>query len=181
MTLGQKIRELRRHKKMRIQDIAENTGYSKALISRIENDSVIPSIASVRNIAAVLDITLHELFAAAEDENVSVVKKKDRKTKDIKKSRIQIESLCENVTGNKMAASIMTIPPGASVKEEAKERIEEKWWHVLGGKLEVVAGELKYELAKGDSIYSNSKEPCEYKNPTSRKASALVITTPFSQ
>jgi transcriptional regulator with XRE-family HTH domain len=180
MTLGYEIRELRRHNKMRIQDIAEKTGYSKALISRIENDSVIPSIASVRNIASVLDITLHELFAAAEKDRISVVKKKDRKAKEIKGNSIQVESLCENITGNKMMAVMMTFPPGAAVKEEAKEGIEEKWWHVLGGKLEIVADGKKYELAAGDSIYAHSTETCEYRNPTSRNTSALVIVTPSS-
>ncbi|MHC4664309.1 MAG: helix-turn-helix domain-containing protein, partial [Planctomycetota bacterium] len=62
MTLGEKIRKLRHDGEMTLQDIAGKTGYSKALISRIENDSVSPSINSLVKIAAALEIRLYELF-----------------------------------------------------------------------------------------------------------------------
>ncbi|NQU08348.1 MAG: helix-turn-helix transcriptional regulator [Candidatus Abyssubacteria bacterium] len=179
MTLGEKIRNLRQDKKMTLQDVAGETGYSKALISRIENDSVSPSIGSLVKIASALDIRLYELFAAVEGTFASVVRKKDRRSRTIAGGKIKVEGLNEDSSDSKLGAVIMTFDSGTSASEgKAKAHAGEEWWHVLKGELEAAVGERKYRLAAGDSLYVSSSMPHAWRNAGKGKASALVVMTP---
>ena len=45
--IGAKIKELRRAHKMTLQDVANEIGFSTALISQIENNNVSPPIATL--------------------------------------------------------------------------------------------------------------------------------------
>ena len=177
MTLGQKIRSLRLGKKMTLQDVAGETGYSKALISRIENDSVSPSIGSLIKITTTLDITLHELFATVEGKSISIARKKDRSSQTLPGGKIRIEGLCDRSADSKLAAVIMTFDPGSSATD-GSPRPGEEWWYMLKGKLEAVIGEMSYSLGEGDSMYLNSSVPHSWKNPAKGKAKALVLVTP---
>lgn len=177
MTLGKKIRKLRLDKKMTLQDVAGITGYSKALISRIENDSVSPSIGSLIKISSALDIMLHELFAAVEAKGTSVVRKKDRSSQALDGGSIKVEGLSD-ASDDRLAAVLMTFEPGASAGGgNVKTHPGEEWWHVLKGKLEAVVDQTKYELDEGDSIYLDSSLPHVWRNPARGKATALVLVT----
>jgi transcriptional regulator with XRE-family HTH domain len=177
MTLGEKIRKLRHDRKMTLRDIAEKTGYSKALISRIENDSVSPSINSLVKIAQALEIKLYRLFASVEGSPPVVVKKKGRSTRTPASESIRVESLSGDDGENKMNAAIMTFDSGAGVSErKSKSPTCEEWWTVLKGRLEVLVGDNRFELSEGDSIYLNSSAPHSLKNLEKTKAMTLVTT-----
>ena len=134
MTLGEKLKKLRLERKMTLQDVADQTGYSKALISRIENDSVSPSVSSLLKISGALQIKLHDLFAAIEGSKLSVVKKTGREAV-FSEDGIRIESLCSLAGGRKMDAVIKTFESGAT--SEQVNSGKEEWWYVLKGKLMV--------------------------------------------
>ncbi len=178
MTLGEKIRGLRHGRKMTLQDVAVTTGYSKALISRIENDSVSPSINSLVKIASAFDIKLYELFAAVEGRNPVIVKKRNRSAEALSGGKIQAEDLSDRNRDNKLTPVIMTFDPGADISDgKPKTHGGEEWWHVLKGRLEAVVGENRYELGEGDSIYLKSSSPHKLRNPAKSKATALVLVT----
>jgi transcriptional regulator with XRE-family HTH domain len=178
MTLGEKLKKLRLEKKMTLQDVAQSTGYSKALISRIENDSVSPSIGSLRKITAVLEIKLHELFAAIEGGRTSVIRKNSRKSQTLAGGKIKVEGLCQGAAGSKMDAVIKTFESGATSKEEKAAHAGEEWWYVLKGRLETSVGETTLELNEGDSVYVVSPASRKWRNPAKGKTSALVVRRP---
>ncbi len=178
MTLGEKLKKLRLEKKMTLQDVAQRTGYSKALISRIENDSVSPSIGSLGKITSVLEIKLHELFAAVEGGRTSVIRKNSRKSHTLAGGKIKVEDLCEGAPGSKMDAVIKTFESGASSREEKGAQTGEEWWYVLKGRLETSAGETTLELSEGDCMYLVSPAARKWRNPAKGRTSALVVRTP---
>ena len=177
MTLGEKIRKLRHDGSMTLQDIAGKTGYSKALISRIENDSVSPSINSLVKIAAALEIKLYELFAAVEAKAPSVTRRKSRLSSTTADGTIRVENLSGNIEDAKMSAVIMTFEPGAEISSaSAKTGTGEEWWTVLKGNLEAVVGDNRFDLGEGDSIYLNSSVWHNLKNLGKAKTRALVVS-----
>lgn len=178
MTLGEKLKMLRLEKKMTLQDVAQRTGYSKALISRIENDSVSPSIGSLRKIASVLEIKLHELFAAIEGGRTSVIRKNSRKSHTVAGGKIKVEALCQGAAGSKMDAVIKTFESGATSREEKTTQAGEEWWYVLKGRLETSVGETTLELNEGDSVYVVLPSPRRWRNAAKGRTSALVVKTP---
>ena len=46
--IGQKIKTLRKERKLTLQDVANETGFAPALISQIENNNVSPPIATLQ-------------------------------------------------------------------------------------------------------------------------------------
>ncbi|MCK5913067.1 MAG: helix-turn-helix transcriptional regulator, partial [Desulfuromusa sp.] len=56
--IGQKIKTLRKERKLTLQDVANETGFSPALISQIENNNVSPPIATLSKIARFFDVKM---------------------------------------------------------------------------------------------------------------------------
>jgi transcriptional regulator with XRE-family HTH domain len=158
--------------------VAGKTGQSKALISRIENDSVSPSVSSLMKISAALQIKLHELFAAIEGSKISVIKKGGRESRAIKDG-VKVESLCPlSAAGRKMDAVIKTFDSGAASEQVKLGKGGEEWWYVLKGKLTVSVDERTALLNEGDSMYVISESIRKWSNPGKGKTAALVVTTP---
>lgn len=177
MTLGEKLKQLRLENKMTLQDVAESSGYSKALISRIENDSVSPSISSLVEISRVLKIELHDLFATVERGKISLVRKNQRKSRTLMGGRLRIENLCESAPGIKMDAQIRTFEAGAATEMGRAVGGSEEWWHVLKGKIEAVIDERTINLNEGDNLYVMSATSRKWRNQAKGSSSALVVTT----
>ncbi|MEJ2691182.1 MAG: helix-turn-helix transcriptional regulator, partial [Deltaproteobacteria bacterium] len=51
LQIGMKIRRLRQQRRLTLQALAEATGLSKPLLSQIENEQVIPPLATLLRIA----------------------------------------------------------------------------------------------------------------------------------
>ena len=62
LQIGLKIRRLRQERRMTLQDLAEATGLSKPLLSQIENEQVIPPLATLLRIAKAFRVHLHSFF-----------------------------------------------------------------------------------------------------------------------
>jgi transcriptional regulator with XRE-family HTH domain len=179
MTLGEKLKKLRLDSKMTLQDVADKTGYSKALISRIENDSVSPSVSSLLKITAALQIKLNELFAAVEGSKISVVKKGVRES-SLLKNGVKVENLCSLSGGRKMDAVIKTFDSGAASEHVKTDRGGEEWWYVLKGKLTVSMDERTAQLSEGDSLYVISETTRKWTNSGKGKTAALVVKTIYT-
>jgi len=68
LQIGSKIRKLRQQKRMTLQSLTDVTGLSKPLLSQIENDQVIPPLATLLRIAKAFKVGLHTFF---EEEGTS--------------------------------------------------------------------------------------------------------------
>lgn len=62
MTLGEKIRFLRKEKHYSILKLRELTGLSKSTISELENDKSSPTTATLEKIANALGVKIEDLF-----------------------------------------------------------------------------------------------------------------------
>src|ERR1044072_2057971 len=79
--IGAKIKKLRLAKKLTLQAVAKETGFSPALISQIENNNVSPPIATLSKIAKFFDVKIGIFFAENEEDGLfEVVAATDRKT-----------------------------------------------------------------------------------------------------
>lgn len=62
MLIGDRLRELREHKKMSQGDIEKRTGLLRCYISRVENGHTVPAIETLEKIASALDVPMYQLF-----------------------------------------------------------------------------------------------------------------------
>src|SRR5690242_11159931 len=62
LTIGARLRELRRKKKLSQGYVEQATGLLRCYISRIENGRTVPSLETLERFAAALDVPLYEIF-----------------------------------------------------------------------------------------------------------------------
>src|SRR6478609_4089562 len=77
--IGPKIRALRSAKGMGLVQLAEHTGLSPALLSKIERGQLFTTLPTLLRIALVFSVGLEYFFAGSRDQPVvGIVRRKDR-------------------------------------------------------------------------------------------------------
>jgi transcriptional regulator with XRE-family HTH domain len=175
--LGGTLKKVRHEKGLTLDDVAAKCGYSKALISRIENNNVSPSIYSLSRIAAALDLTLYDIFASTPSDTV-VCRRANRQRFRVETGNFELEILAPYPGDSAMLPILYSGAPGSHSSERNSERAGQEWAIVLEGKVEVTVGARKHLLNKGDSIYFNSGLPHRYVNVGKAPAKGICVTTP---
>src|SRR3984893_14172128 len=75
LRLGLQLRHARLVKGLRLRDVAERSGYSESLISKIEHNKATPSLNTLHRIAQVLGKTIGTLIADTAPAHRGVVTK----------------------------------------------------------------------------------------------------------
>lgn len=181
LNIGQKIRNLRKEERLTLQDLSDLSGLSKPLLSQIENDQVIPPIATLLKIAKGLKVGIHYFFEEEEDRQKFVLLRSD----NLKSSRRR--------AGNDAPQNYLyhTLAPGMRHKsmEPFLVEFEEGQWndsllyrhegeefiYLLSGELEFHYGQETMILKPGDSIYYDSSESHGYISLGNQRAKAVAV------
>jgi transcriptional regulator with XRE-family HTH domain len=67
MIIGDRLRALRKEKKLSQGDIQKRTGLVRPYISRVENGHVVPSIETLEKFARALEVPMYQLFYDGEE------------------------------------------------------------------------------------------------------------------
>jgi len=178
LDIGSVLKKARLEKGMTLEDLSSRCGYSKALISRIENNSVSPSIGSLTKISEFLDLKLYNIFSAVEVDEPQVLKKEKRQRFSIPDADYEIEFLTTGITAKTMQPFMLLLNSGNDSHHEAVSHKGEEFMLVLQGAMEVYVGDHTCVLRAGDSIYFKSSIPHKLKNVGKTKGVSLTITSP---
>ena len=176
--LGSVLKKARLEKGLTLEHVATAGGYSKALISRIENNNVFPSIDSLTRIADVLDLSLYDIFSSVSVDEESILRKTDRRTFRIDEGGFELQLLVPDSSKAEMLPVLYSGKPGAHSTRRMGEHIGQEWVIVLRGLVEIDIGGEKYTLKAGDSIYFNSSTPHRIANAGKGHAEGIAVTIP---
>ena len=76
LNIGQKIQRYRNQRGLSLRGLAEKTGITASMISQIENNSVNPSINTLKTLAETLDFPLYVLFQEENDPEQELIVRK---------------------------------------------------------------------------------------------------------
>lgn len=179
--LGERIRGLRKRRKMTLAQLAEAAGLSTGYISQIERNLAYPSIPALVKIARSLGVTVQWFFAGETmvppEEHGYVVRRANR-------LKIQYEEgIVDELVTPKMSLQVEMIytrlPPGAD-SAESYTHSGDAVGLVVSGELEIWISERHFHLHEGDSFSYASGEPHRYRNPGSREAIVIWAISPPS-
>lgn len=176
--IGERLKKVRLEKGYTLKDVAGVSGYSKALISRIENENVSPSISSLLKIAKALEVKPYDLFLPPKDTKPSIIRKSTRKKAKMDGGKIEVEFLTDQSEENKMESFLITVDSGASTGTELGGHKGEIWLTQLKGQTQIALGEREIVLEDGDSIYFKASIPHSLKNAGRAKSLILCAITP---
>lgn len=160
--IGAKIKRLRLAKKLTLQAVARETGFSPALISQIENNNVSPPIATLSKIAKFFDVKIGIFFAEEDEEcRYEVVRKGERKLIPRVISRAgtsqgySYESLSYRKQNKKMEPFLLTVAEKPT-EENTYSHDGEEFLFVMKGTAELILDEERITLEEGDCVYFDS-------------------------
>ncbi len=151
--IGRQIRKLRRQQHRTLQEISDACGFSKSLLSKIENGRVIPPIATLVKIAGAMGTKVTALLEAAENVR-TVVNRRDeviRNTVRTEKGYAVFPFASEH-RSKKMQPFLFTAKRGEVLPHEVTHEGEE-FIFVVEGSLKFHVGDVEYTLRQGDGLY----------------------------
>lgn len=178
LKMGGVLKTARLEKGMTLENLSSRCGYSKALISRIENDSVSPSISSLTKISQALNLKLYDIFAEVDVDDPLILKKGDREQYRVPSGKYEMEFLSTGSSRKKMQPLLLSLESGAETPGGLITHKGEKFLLILSGSLEVVVGDEKHSLKAGDSIHFKSTIPHKIANRGKTKSVAVTVTYP---
>lgn len=177
--VGGQIRELRKIKKLTLNQLAQAAGISVGYLSQIErNQSKLP-IGVLKKLSDVLGVHMNWFFhgnlQAAADEREIIVRKAHRRRLTFTGLGIAEELLSPNLAGP-LELLLSTIEPGADSGEYSHDGNEAGI--LIAGRLDLWVDGKRFELEEGDSFSFNSTSQHRCANPGTVPAKVLWVITP---
>jgi len=161
--IGAKIKALRLSRKKTLQEVADETGFSPALISQVENNNVSPPIATLSKIAKVLGVRVGYFFRdEGPEEAYEVIRREDRPavTRVISSTGGQHGYIYHALTFKKrdkiMEPFLLTVDAGLRDEETLYSHEGEEFLLILQGEAELLLEKERIVLREGDSVYFES-------------------------
>lgn len=156
--VGEKLRRVRKKRKITLANMAEELGMSYSYLSKLENDKCSISVGNLQKICAYLDVDMVYFFSSpAPDEKIDVIKQGSAiqyETQDGLKFRVLTAGLSENLE----VSRIYHPPHGPAERRTYRHKNGgEEFITVVSGKLFVEVAGRKHCLSAGDSILFDAK------------------------
>jgi transcriptional regulator with XRE-family HTH domain len=186
----EKIKQIRRNKRITLKDLAGRTGLTEGYLSRIENAENAPPISTLSRIARGLAIDVSYLLLStdgSEKSNPNIVVHKRSGVGELHASgtphqkRVygyQYEPLAHQKRGKNMEPYILVpdFEPGEVLHHEGEEFL-----YVLTGAIEFFYGTESHILRQGDSAYFDAHIPHNGRSLGKEKAWVLIIIYPYKR
>jgi transcriptional regulator with XRE-family HTH domain len=179
--IGEKIRGLRRQKRLGLVELGRHSGLSPALLSKIERGRVFPTLPTLLRIALVFGVGLEYFFAGAREKPLAAVVRKAQRVRlpdraGAREVAFRFESLDFPATERRFNSYYAEFFPLAVDKLRRHEHPGVELIYTLQGTLEVHVGPEVHDLEAGDSMYFDSSVPHAYRRSGTRLCSAIVVT-----
>jgi len=164
LQIGMKIRRLRQERRMTLQDLAEGTGLSKPLLSQIENEQVIPPLATLLRIAKTFKVGLHSFFQEEGTSKCILVKAGEsrrlmRRPGGSDNPPYTYHSLAYGKKNRNLEPFLVDFDETVWRDELLVSHEGEEFLFLLEGELELHYAEQIMAMGPGDSVYYDSTEP----------------------
>ncbi|PLX89158.1 MAG: Cro/Cl family transcriptional regulator [Desulfuromonas sp.] len=182
LQIGQQIRGLRQNRRMTLQDLSEQTDLSKPLLSQIENDQVIPPLATLLRISKALNIPLHTFFQEEDNTQKCLIVRAGEVGPTNRRPKLEgppqpyhYQSLAYGKKHKHMEPFLMEFEPQQTEHVSQVQHAGEEFLYLLEGNVELCYGDETYRLSAGDSAYWDSNEPHSLKAVGERPARGIAI------
>lgn len=156
LNIGERIKMLRISQKRTVLEIAEASELSKSMISKIENNKAVPSVAALVKIANALGTNISSILE--QDGWVNAIITTYKKAHDNLTSTdkgYSIYPYASEYHEKKMQPFLFVAKKGEVTPHELSHEGEE-FIYIIKGKMKMQVGDVEYLLSPGDSLYFNS-------------------------
>lgn len=181
VAIGREVRDLRKQRSMTVSDLAEVTGLSVGMLSKIENGVISPSLNTISALANALKVPLIQLFSGYE-ETRGCMHVKAGEGAEIEREGTRaghqynlLGHIGSNNSGVVVEPYLITLDENSHFQTFQHEGIE--FLYILEGKVNYRHGDQRYLLEEGDSLFFDSDAPHGPEEITSLPLRYLSIIT----
>ncbi|WP_205966252.1 helix-turn-helix domain-containing protein [Parapedobacter sp. SGR-10] len=178
--IGNILRKYRKGKKLRLVGLAETSGVSIAMLSKIENGRMLPTIPTLFAIIGALGVAPDIFFSELGEQNTfpgyifipkteyaSFVKEENAKG-------FHYFSILEHrIEGTSLQISLLHLDPGAKRKAVTTHAYE--YIYLISGSIEYMLGDQIFPMNEGDSLFFDGNIQHVPFNKSDKLATLLVF------
>ena len=151
--IGERIRRLRNVQGRTLQDVASASGFSRSLLSKIENGRIIPPVATLVRIASALGAHVSAFLGDQDEDDASYTTREETMNGFVDTERgYSMSPLAGHLKNKKMQPFLFRVRKG-EVKEHHLTHGGEELIFVISGRIKFRVGPVEYSLSEGDSLY----------------------------
>lgn len=156
--IGGLVRKYRKEKDLKLLDLSAITGIKSAMLSKIENGRMLPTIPTLFTIINKLGVRADVFFAQLNTENefpgYFFLPKDSFSAYEKEEGAVgfQYQSILEhNYEGGAIQISLLTLLPGASRPQVTTAAYE--FIYILNGQLEYQLEDKSFDMSAGDALF----------------------------
>ena len=173
--IGLKLRSLRTSKRLTLSRLAAETGLSTALLSKLETDRMIPTLATLAIISRVYGVGLNYFFAEPARHALSITRKAHLQGDGRAPESVKVTPLNAEGEGFRLVAQIVEFASGGSTVAINAFHETGAVVYVLEGRLRLDAGSLHEVLESGDCACMESEMPLAWSAADKHRCRVLAI------
>lgn len=175
--VGGRLRQLRLARGLSQRELAKRAGVTNSTISLIEQNSVSPSVSSLKKILDALPVSISAFFAGDEPSAPQTFYRA-RELTEIGDGRLSFRLVAARRPERQMSIIHERYPPGADTGEEMLEHAGEEGGVVVAGEIEITVNGESEVLGVGDAYYFDSRLPHRFRNPGEAECVIVSANTP---
>jgi quercetin dioxygenase-like cupin family protein len=168
--VGKKIKQERLKKKLSLDRVANETGFSIDYLKKVESGKKIPPVGALLQIARALEIDSGFFLKEQESNLRNRIKAYTKRTENY-----AYTTLTPGAENKHLKAFKVSIDPMADHKGVGYQHEGEEFVYVLTGKIEVIVGDHVNTLDAGESLHFNSGIRHKLRNVGDEKAELVVV------
>ncbi len=168
--VGQKIRQARLARKLTLDNLANETGFSVDYIKQIESGKKIPPVGTLLQLSRALQVDSSLLLKEQKDALNKRVKAYTKRT-----DNYAYNTLTPGAENKHLKAFRVTIDPKSEHSGVGFRHEGEEFAYVLRGKVEITVGEHVNRLKANDSLHFNSGIQHNLYNIGEEEAELIVV------
>lgn len=174
--LGKRVRELRRGRGLTLEALAERSGVSRAMISKIERGEKNPTLVVAARLAEGFGVTLSQLAGVEERRKVIVIPKEKQMVMRDPETDFERQLLSPEVGRQGIEFSRNVIPESSTSGEFPAHREGVEGYVVVEqGRLKTILGGEEYFLQKRDAMYFEADVAHRFENAGEGECSYYLV------
>jgi len=174
--LSQRIKQLRHDNGYSLEELATESGVSRASLSRLEKGEVSPTAEVLGKLCSAYKLPMSRLMAMVEDQFRPLVPKLDQATWHDEASGFQRTSVSPPATALKGEVIRCTLDAGREISYDKPSVVGLEHHLILQeGKLEIQLGSTTHVLKAGDCLRYQLHEATCFRTSTDQSATYLLV------
>jgi transcriptional regulator with XRE-family HTH domain len=178
--VGVRLRALRNERSLSLRALAESSGLNFNTLSLIENGKTSPSVSTLQQIAAALQVPVAAFFQPEAKPKSIVFQKAGARPSAVFQNGA-LEDLGEGLSLHGGQLMLLTLQPRTEGSPEPIIHTGQEFAFCLEGELGYTIDEKEYRMETGDSLIFEAYLPHRWGNPGKGVSRSLLILCPSDE